>query len=202
QPLVVGRPGGVVVPGGVFCQVALVGAVGLHDVNLVIAVAVGSEGDLLAVGGPNRPIVQGGVMRQPADLAAVGVHDVNLQIATPPTAKGDLLTVGRPTGIVVGGDFAGQPADVLTVGVGDINFLVAIARAHKGDLLAIGRPAGGLFKRFVGDHHLVVGAIGVDRVDVEFAVSALQDVVNVNDAFAVGGPMAVKVRRVQNQKSL
>src|SRR5207244_13240491 len=99
----------------------------------------------------------------------------------PPTAKGDLLTVGRPTGIVVGGDFAGQPADVLTVGVGDINFLVAIARAHKGDLLAIGRPAGGLFKRFVRDHHLVVVAIRVTRGDVEFAVSALQDVVNVNE---------------------
>ena len=77
-------------------QVALVRAVGVHDVDLVIAVAVGREGDALAVRRPGRPVVDAVVVGQAADVAAVGVHDVNLQVADAAAAKGDLLAVGRP----------------------------------------------------------------------------------------------------------
>ncbi len=141
-------------------------------------------------------------MRQAADLAAVGVHDVNLQIATAAAAKSDLFAVRGPTGVVIGGHFARQATNILPLGVGDIDLLIAVARAHKGDLLSVRRPARRFLERFVGDDHLIVATIGVDRVDVQLAIRALQDVVDVNDSFAVGRPMAVEVGGVQIQKPL
>ena len=57
-------------------QVLLLAAVGVHDVDLSVAVAFAHERDLLPVGGPARLRALSG---QPLLSAAVGVHDPDLE---------------------------------------------------------------------------------------------------------------------------
>jgi hypothetical protein len=81
-----GRPGEHgVMPTRVPCQVALSAAVGVHDVDVGVAVAPANEGDLTPVPRParlcaDRALVDlSGVSRQPSRSAAVGVHHVYLE---------------------------------------------------------------------------------------------------------------------------
>ena len=90
-----GRPGKRFVdPRRVPGQVPLAAAVGVHDVDVVVAVALASEGDLLPVWRPERlPPALG----QPSLSAAVGVDDVDLVVAAGAVAaEGDPPPVGRP----------------------------------------------------------------------------------------------------------
>src|SRR5438309_9641422 len=63
--LAVGRPGGVGVVRFVVGEVLLVRAVGIHDIDFEIAVAIAREGNLLAVGRPAGTAVA---------VPLVGVH--------------------------------------------------------------------------------------------------------------------------------
>jgi dipeptidyl aminopeptidase/acylaminoacyl peptidase len=59
-------------------QPLLSAAVGIHDVDLVVAIAVADEGDSLPVGRPRRIAVKRFVPSQPPLPGAVGVHDVHV----------------------------------------------------------------------------------------------------------------------------
>src|SRR5688572_18955537 len=69
------RPGGpAVAPERVLRHVQLPAPVGVHDVDLVVAVAVGHEGDLLPVGRPTSAVA---ALRQHALSAPVGVYHID-----------------------------------------------------------------------------------------------------------------------------
>ena len=53
-------------------------AVGVHDVDLLLAVARAREGDLRAVGRQLRALVEAGRVGQPAHVRAVGAHHVDV----------------------------------------------------------------------------------------------------------------------------
>ena len=75
-------------------QPGLVGAVGVHDINLEIAVAVGIVNAILLPSGLNDGSKSiAGVVGQPGLVGAVGVHDVNLVVAVAVGNKRDLAAV-------------------------------------------------------------------------------------------------------------
>src|SRR5439155_16242404 len=76
----VARPGRKTVTGRVVGQTGLVAAIGVHRVDLVVAVAVAHEDDRIAIGRPGGFPVGGGVVRNVDLAAAVGVHGVDLDV--------------------------------------------------------------------------------------------------------------------------
>src|SRR5207244_4020129 len=83
----------------------LVGAVGIHDVDLArrrVLWPNRRKDDLLAVGGEDRGAIHtAGVVRQPGLAGSVGVHHVDLEVAgmrRPVALEDDLLAVRREGG--------------------------------------------------------------------------------------------------------
>ena len=67
----------------------------MHDVDLIMAVAVAGEGEAAAVGRPGRPHVQTWPLCQSTRIVAVRFHDIDVVIAGPAGAERDPLAVGR-----------------------------------------------------------------------------------------------------------
>ena len=68
--------------------------VGVHHVDLGVAVAVARERDLGAVGRPGRFGVRGRVIREPHRVRAVGVHHVEFGVPVAVALEGDFRAVG------------------------------------------------------------------------------------------------------------
>src|SRR5688500_11900769 len=77
-------------------QAYRIAAVGIHDVNLHIAIAVAVERDALPVRGPFGMMVHRVVEGEAPWVAPVGVHHVNLQALAQSAAEGDPSSVGWP----------------------------------------------------------------------------------------------------------
>src|SRR5439155_10089401 len=76
-------------------------AVGVHRVDLEVAVTVTLECDLRSITGPDGPGEADGritrrVIGQPSLVTAVGVHRVDLEVAVTVTREHDLAAVVRP----------------------------------------------------------------------------------------------------------
>src|SRR6185312_9998893 len=94
--LPVGRPGGSEVAAPVSRQPALSADVGVHDVDLRVAIAAAHERNLVANWRP-RMFAAPSLARQPPLLAPVRVYGVDLELTPVANAgEGELLSVRRP----------------------------------------------------------------------------------------------------------
>src|SRR5437660_3704610 len=89
-------PGGGEVDRRVVGEVAQARTVGVHDVDLHIAVALALERDPRAVRRPAGPIVRGRSVGEVRNARAVGVHDVDLLVPVAGAAEEDFRPVRRP----------------------------------------------------------------------------------------------------------
>jgi hypothetical protein len=87
-----------------FGEVILLGAVGVHPVDLGVAFPVGVEGDLLAVQRVPWPLIGTRVAGEIGLARAISVHRVDLRVAVTLGLESDLHVVWRP----VGGSFKRQ----------------------------------------------------------------------------------------------
>src|SRR4051794_26542392 len=71
-----------------------VGAVGIHDEDLVARVAVAGEDDASAVGRPFGPSIEGRMIGEVADVLAVRVHHEHLAVVVEELAKSDSAPIG------------------------------------------------------------------------------------------------------------
>src|SRR5215203_1915226 len=76
----------------------LVSAVGVHHVDLIVAVARATEGDLLCTTGEGGVFVAGLVVGEFPQARAVRVHRVDLCIPVPVAGEGDLAVRARKGG--------------------------------------------------------------------------------------------------------
>ncbi len=81
-------------------ELAHLGAVSVHYIDLIVTVSVTHKGDLVAVRRPPRITVGVVVVCESVDAAPVSVHyidlGVELSVAVSVTHKGDLVAVRRP----------------------------------------------------------------------------------------------------------
>src|SRR5262249_17897341 len=157
------RPG---VDGRVVGEPADVGAVGVHQVDLVVPGPVAAEGDLFAVGRPRRLVVGGHLAGEALDVLPLGVGDVQFRVAVAGADPQQLLAVGRPARRLlerlvrdedlVAGAVGGDGVD-LQLAVGALEAVV-----HVGDRFAVGRPvAVEVGHGLGGQDALEAGAVGV-----------------------------------------
>ena len=90
------------------------GAVGIHDVGLVVPAAVARERDPAPVGRPHRVVVVSRVVREVHEAAPVPVHDKEVGAPLRPPREEDFATVWGGDRLVVPGEIGGQ-----TLGLGN-----------------------------------------------------------------------------------
>ena len=83
---------------GVVSQLRHAGAVGVHEVDLPIPVAIRYERKAAPVGRPLGLRVRIGVMGQLRHARAIGVHDVDLPIPIAVRVEREATPVRRPSG--------------------------------------------------------------------------------------------------------
>src|SRR5437016_87055 len=74
-------PGGKVGAVGVLGGIPRPGTVGVHDIDLVIAVAPAGKADPLTIRRPVRVRIHADAGRQPPDFRAVRLHEIDLKVA-------------------------------------------------------------------------------------------------------------------------
>src|SRR5260221_441751 len=79
--LAIRRPGCVIILSRIVGEILRLAAIGVHDVDFVVAVTVAGEGDLFAVGRPDGPVIHDFRFGYASDIAAVGIHDVDFLVA-------------------------------------------------------------------------------------------------------------------------
>ena len=140
QAVAFGRPGRVPVVVRVEGEAAEVGAVGVDDVDLVVAVVVTrGEGDLFAVGRPGRLPSR----HQLALVAAVRIHEPDPHVAVAMAEKGDGAAVGGPGRLFVSLGVLGQAPLGASVGRHHVDVDVGChVAAGESDLPAVRGPCG------------------------------------------------------------
>src|SRR6266540_2328921 len=133
------RPQHPAIDGVVVGQLRLSAAVGIHHVDLVVAIAVAGEGQLAAVHAPACGLVIARAVGQPRHCAAIGVHEVDLGVAIAVGCERDALAVGRDAWVAIVGTLIGQRADVGERGAGPAGAVVTILHVafHERILAAI-----------------------------------------------------------------
>lgn len=189
-------PGSEVFPSGRASYIAERGTIGPNDIDFVVTVAIGGKSNPLAIGRPNRPAIQSGMIGEATGLGTVGIHDPDVPVPAAGAGKGNLLPIRGPTGMGIWGGFVRQPLHSLAGDIGQVNLLIAIARADKEQLFARGRNARTFFESLIGDEHGRFGMVNIKYMDVQFTIGALELVVNIDEAFAVGEPGGVKIRAI------
>ncbi len=76
-------------------QVDRIGAVGIHNIDFIVAIAVGIEQDLGAIGRPCRIAIAGGVIGQVDLPRSVLRHAIDLVIAIAVGIEEDILLANR-----------------------------------------------------------------------------------------------------------
>lgn len=118
----------------------------MHDVDFVVAVTVGDEGDVAVVGRPGGLGVFVGVVGEVGDLACGDVEEVDVAVAVLDGLEGEVLAVvgvgGVADGFKVGG--GGEGAKLVCFDVPEAK-LMACAEAGGADeeVLAVGCPGEG-----------------------------------------------------------
>src|SRR5512143_1791134 len=110
------RPGGRCVIGVAFRDPLDIGAVGVHDINVGLPLAVRAEHVLSARRRPRRVLVAPRPAGQDAEIASVGVYGRDLEESLDLGGEYDLVSPGRPVrgGIVV--PFKGDTPGIGAVG--------------------------------------------------------------------------------------
>src|SRR5207342_807302 len=100
-------------------------SVGVHDVDLRVAITRAAKGDRASVGRPGRLGVVCEAARQVPLPAPVGVHDVDTEcLLWAGRYEGDRLSVGRPGGRA--GPAVRQPPLVAPVDIDDVELPAAV----------------------------------------------------------------------------
>ena len=180
------RPCGVGVgPGGVG-EVGLIGAVGVHRVDLDVSISSRAEGDPLTVGRVRRPEVVRRVVAQVRLIRAVGVHRVDLEETVAVRGEADALAIRGPGRIAVAGRGVGEVDPVAAICVHHMD----VGAGAEGDPPAVGRPGSVRVVRNAVREVLEVAAIGVHHVDLVVVAVAVRVE---RDLLTVGRPGRVKV---------
>ena len=119
-----------------------VGAVGIHHVEFGAAVAVRSEGYLLAVGRPRSGAVVALVVGHAHEVTTVGSYDPDG--LTPVLFRGedDLFPVRGPLRQVVCVLVVGYAGHVAAIGVHEVDLVVPVPVRGEGDAVTGGGPVG------------------------------------------------------------
>ena len=105
--------------------------VGVHHVDLGVAVAVARERDLGPIRGPGRTEVSGRSVGEPHRVRAVGLHHVDLGVPIAVALEGDLRPVGRPGGLHICSRVQGKAGAAGAIGVDHVDLGVAVSGAHE-----------------------------------------------------------------------
>ena len=123
----------------------MIAAVGVHDINVAIAIAFRDKGDFLPVGRPIAPAFVGGRVGQVLDIAAIRVAGVELKdgVFAAIGLKENFAAIGRPVGRPAVRGLEGHDrmliAAIYLAGVNLQRFFIH-AVGDKGNLAAIRRP--------------------------------------------------------------
>ena len=153
-------------------------SVGVHHVDLVVAVPVAREGDPPAVRGEGRSGIPRRVVGEAHLVRAVGVHHVDVVVAVPVAREGDPRPVGGEGGLeLVFAAGGGEPGQVVAVavpvvvrGVHHVELVVdrgalGIPAAGEGDAGAVGGEGGQGVDRVVARQPRLPRAVGAHDVD-------------------------------------
>src|SRR5207247_1781451 len=113
--------------------------VGVHDVDVVRAIPVALEGQLLTGGRPGGFRVVGVVVK-PRDPGPVVVHQVNVDRPVAVALPRYLMAAPGGREVADGALGARELGDFAPVRVHDVDLVVAVAVAGERDLLAVARP--------------------------------------------------------------
>ena len=143
QVIPVWVPGAVVVTFWMGSNALRVGAVSLHDVDFVVPIAVGGEGDVFAIRGKDWMAINAGGLGDAGLVTAISFHDVDLVIFVAVGRKDDVLAIGRERRVKVamGSAVIGQSTEVFCgglsiVGIVEVENCRPFGKGHKP---AIGR---------------------------------------------------------------
>ncbi len=87
----VGRPHGIFIIGGVCRELREAEPIGVHHINIVVAIAVGREGNFRPVGRGGRVEIIADVVGQIGDRQPIFILGVDLPVAIAVARKEDLL---------------------------------------------------------------------------------------------------------------
>ena len=74
----------------IICQPGLVTAIGIHDIDFIVAIAVGGKGNPGAVRRPRRIQISGSIICEAGLVTTIGIHDVDFLVAITIGVKGNL----------------------------------------------------------------------------------------------------------------
>ncbi len=125
---------------------ALVGTIGVHDVDVRVAAPVGGESNETAVGTPGGIVVGSVIAGQATQVGAVRIHHVDLspsRVVVPCRGESNEIAVGAPCGMRIRGAIVGQPPGISAVGIHDVDLVVPVSRRCKCDRTAVWTPSRG-----------------------------------------------------------
>jgi hypothetical protein len=147
-------------------------AIGIHHVNMLLAVAVAGKGELRSVRRPVGRQVIGRIIGELRNLAVDARH-IDLPVAVAISQKNELRAVGRPPRRFVIRGVVGYAFEIGSVGVHDENLTLAFDSPRKGDVVAVQGPHRSAIGFIVISSQVFLsGAVGVHFKHIEVAASS------------------------------